>query len=350
MSIFVCGVSIDIYRVWMDSDFPLLDRAMKAYRRLQDTTLTYDLIGHLVDSSGSLVGLVTEPMHGRAICLHDAPLVFSALRELNSVGYILETPDECSMLVTAAGELKITAVHNLFRLSDDPDKRDAEIKRREDWCQKWIFDGTADKSHKGVANVPHWRDSVSTKGKFVVPICVMVPLNEPERILSFDGTGSGKWAVEKFKDVWSAGEAEDPMEIWRLVRGGGVKRLLEAESSDEEDVGLSMSCPRPMKKLKGLKERSVTPLPRLPVALEDFPLMPPSVFDIQHEGRERSSSGTLYEGSPIPTAIGGLSPPPYTSYSPLATEKGVIASNVPSWLLEGDWLQLANTSRFEIVD
>lgn len=85
---------VDVYKVWMQRDLPFLNRAMKAYRRLQDTNLTYDLIGHLIDDHDSIVGLVTEPMLGRTITLHDASLVFSALRRLNSFGYILDTPWE----------------------------------------------------------------------------------------------------------------------------------------------------------------------------------------------------------------------------------------------------------------
>ncbi|KAF5344863.1 hypothetical protein D9756_011175 [Leucocoprinus leucothites] len=368
------GKSVNVYKVWMSKDLAFLDRAMKAYRRLQDTNLTYDLIGHLIDEYGSLIGLVTEPMLGRAISLHDAPLVFSALQRLNSIGYILDTPYEGSMLITSSGELKITAMHNVILLPEDPQEREARIKKREEWCRKWVFGEMARKMQKGVAERPWCRVPGSTRGKFVVGVHVMAPLEEPEKILSLTSgqrnggagnsrQGEEKWMVEKFRDVWSQARAEDAMEIWRLVRAGGVKRLLEADSGDEEhgneDRSLSPDR-RPMKKLRGLdkgkgRARAETPLPPLPVVKEDYPVMPPSILDTQENGRERSSSQTLYERSSSPTAVGFSSPSP-TRCSPVVAVKGIRAGNgiemnkVPSWLLQGDWLELTSRSRFEIID
>jgi hypothetical protein len=279
--------------------------------------------------------------------LHDAPLVFSALRKLNEIGYILDTPDEGSMLITSSGELRITAMHNVVTLPEDLEEKEKMIKKREEFCRRWVF-GEMERRF-GVG--PRWRTPAHTRGKMVVPVQVLVPLNDPEKILSlgysFNGSDQAdrekSWAVGKFRDIWSSVHPDNTVEIWKLAKTGGIKRLLEADSCEESESETVVSCGRrPIKKLrKGTeRERSETPLPQLPVAMEDLPLMPPSVLDIQEHGRDRSTSVTLF---------GSRSASPMKWESLPEEKPGLTAKNVPSWMLEGDWLALASTTRIEVA-
>ncbi|KXN83004.1 hypothetical protein AN958_01939 [Leucoagaricus sp. SymC.cos] len=371
------GREVDVYKVWMDRDLKFLNRAMKAYRRLQDTSLTYDLLGHLIcPITGSIIGIVTEPMLGRRITLHDAPLVYSALHDLNSIGYILDTPHEGSMLVTSSGELKIIAMHNVLPLPTDLKEREERIWKREEWCRKWVFGEDAKRRYGGVGERPFERAPAEsqgrittgiagphTRGKLILPIRVVVPYGEPEKVLFLESREEErrKWAVEKFRDRWSAVNVNDVQEIWKSVRAGGVKRLLEEADSGSEDGAkkTSVSVRRPGKKLKGKgkeRERSETPLPRLPVAVEDLPVMPPAVFDIQEYARDRSTSQTVFGLDHDHGEGGWSSRSPTVRSSPIGSpavsgsRNCVDTKNVSSWLLEGNWLELASKSRFDIVE
>ncbi|KAJ3554037.1 hypothetical protein NP233_g12507 [Leucocoprinus birnbaumii] len=266
-------------------------------------------------------------------------------------------------------------MHNVIQLPDDPGEREAKIREKEEWCKKWVF-GAMEKVHKGVAEYGWARLPGWTRGRIVVPVNVLAPLVRPQKILSiangkrnreYHGQGGAgqrwlEWAVEKFKDVWVHEKAEEAMEIWKLVRAGGMKRLLGADITNEEDIknqSDQSTNRRPMKKAKGLPKerpgwtRCETPLPPLPVAREDYPVVPTSVFSIRESWRERSTSETLYERnrSSSPTVVGhSPSPPPPSSPRAPAFGDGVKTRKIPSWLLEGDWLELASRSRFEVVN
>lgn len=309
----------------MDRDMHFLDRAMKAYRRLQGMNLTYDVLGHVADDDGNIVGIMTEPMLGRRIELHDAKLVYDSMQKLSEIGWILDAPHDGSVLVTDAGELRITAMHNVLELSKDPKEREKQIKRREAFCFEYVFMGMKNQC-------PSQRIPSATRGKLTYGVKVMVPQSDPEKILK----GSADWIVEKFVDQFVA----DAVEILKLVRSGGVKRLLEADSSDEEGesrIWTGNGRRRPTKKLRShvharqrppLKPswftRYETPLPTLPVAEDDLPLMPPPITDVW-------GSNVLH------------TPPSPPTISPRV-------SNVPSWIRDGPWLELATSSRFEVVE
>ncbi|KAF9448410.1 hypothetical protein P691DRAFT_775417 [Macrolepiota fuliginosa MF-IS2] len=264
------GREVDVYKVWMDDDVDFLDRAMKAYRRLQDMNMTFDMLAHVVDDDDNIVGIMTEPMEGRCIEPHDWKLVFDSMRKLNDIGWILDAPHGGAMLVTNNGELRITAVHNVIELPKDSQKREERIRDREQFLAENVFMGMKNQcpSPKVVPGV---------RAKFSFGVKVMVPLSDPEKLLK--GT-SGKWIVEAVSSADHVGNVESLK----------LKRPLEVDNGDEEGEGRREKRgreDRPTKKSRILivsrqgwplqPERHETPLPPYVSEEEDLPLVPPSI-------------------------------------------------------------------------
>lgn len=259
-----------------------------------------------MDDDGHIIGIMTEPRVGRPLEAHDWDLVERSLRKLYKIGYILDCPDFGSMLVTDKGELRFTQMHNVIELPKDPKARREKVENRSKHLRN-LFS----RLRQGCP-CPDMMGAM-TRGRVSVAVKILVPQSDPERLLR----GITGWDVEMVRDRW----AIDQRRHLKLVRSGGVKRLLEKDSSDEEGgADHSELKHRRTKKLRGLAQypgpkaivKYEAPLPRLPVAWGDLPLMPPSMFG---GSSSRTSSAT---------------PPAETG--------------IPSWLLEGQWLALAKTS------
>lgn len=293
-----------MYKVWTDRDLPFLNHAMKAYRRLEGMNLTYEILGHVVDGDGTIVGIMTEPMKGRPLELHDESLVFDSLKRLIDIGWILDFP--WSMLVTDKGELRISAMHNVVELPKNAEERQKKISDVEKFFREHVFTRFKSPSERFGGSI--------TRAKLCIPVQVLVPQANPEKILK----GSNDWVVEPFK--WRY-----PTEILKLSRR--PQRLLEADENDDSRSGggdRSRSAKKhrdPFYSKQKRLPRSSGEAPRrcLSIPAEVSPLVPPE-----------DTENFLPRCSSLPSPdMGG----------------------VPSWMQShGDWLQLAMAPmRVEIV-
>ncbi|KAF8988971.1 hypothetical protein BDQ17DRAFT_1434787 [Cyathus striatus] len=80
------GQEVDIYRAWNPESLYRLHVMYENYRALEALDLTFQVLGNLVDSDGTIVGLVTEPNVGREIRNEDRSLVYKAIANLQKQG------------------------------------------------------------------------------------------------------------------------------------------------------------------------------------------------------------------------------------------------------------------------
>lgn len=316
-------VAADVYRITLDQDFGFLNRAMKAYRRLQGMNLSYDMLGHVLDEDGNIVGIMTEPMIGQWVRYRDYDVVMRAFEKLIEIGYILDFPHLGSMLITDKGEVRFTEMHNVIELEKDPEARQSRIERRRRMLEQ---------SFEAMGNDdPEVRSLPITRGKVAFPVRILVPHSDPARLLK----GTSGWVTCMARILLT----DDKLRL-KLVRSGGVKRLLDEDSDDEQRETSDDGCDGQLRQLKRLRRTpespglSERPLPRLPVARVDLPLLPPMPCD---SGSSRTSSGSPTLSS---TSSRSLTLSSTSSRSPTLSSD----SGAPSWLLEGPWLALAKTA------
>jgi hypothetical protein len=337
-SALIC-VAADVYRVTMDQDFHFLDRAMKSYRRIQGMNLSYDMLGHVLDEDGNIVGIMTEAMIGNWVTYRDYDIVMKAFEELIEIGYILDSPHLGSMLITDKGEVRFTEMHNVIELDKNPEARKRRVERRREMLKK---------AFKAMKRDPSTSCLPITRGKVVFPIRILVPHSDPARLLK----GISGWMTNMAR----ISLLDEKLRL-KLVRSGGVKRSLDEDDDDEETESSNDDCDGKHKQVKRLRVTakppdticwSERPLPRLPVARVDLPLLPPLPSEGSSTMSSKSPTPPLNAGAQLPS--GGSST--MSSKSPTPS----FDAGAPSWLLGGPWLALAKTApattscRFEEVD
>lgn len=82
-----------------------VNMATSAAYHLQDLDLTFEVYGHLVDSEGGVIGLVTEATWGRQIQAGDRGIVYAGIAAAQRAGCIVSCV--LSGLVIAGGKLRI---------------------------------------------------------------------------------------------------------------------------------------------------------------------------------------------------------------------------------------------------
>lgn len=329
-------MAADVYRVTMDQDFGFLNRAMKAYRRIQDMNLSYDMLGHVLDEDGNIVGIMTEEMKGNKVTYRDYGIVIAAFEKLIEIGYILDFPHLGSMLMTDKREVRIVEMHNVIELAKDPKARKHQVEDRREMLKE------------SFESLRRWDPNSClpiSREKVIFPVRILVPHSDPDRLLK----GTSGWAT-----IMAQIYLIDRKPRLKLVPNGGVKRLLDEDSGAEEIESGDDDCDRRNRQCKRLRVTSKPPdtihwserpLPRLPVARIDLPLLPPSSFN---------GSSTVWSKSPTPAFNARL--PSEDSLTMCSKSPSPSFNAGASWLLEGPWLALAKTTtatttgRFEEVE
>ncbi|RDB17607.1 hypothetical protein Hypma_001101 [Hypsizygus marmoreus] len=80
------GREVEVVLGYDDFHGKILEAITLAYWALQGLDITYEVLGHLVEEDGSVVGLVTEPTTGRLVQYHDRALVYDAFSKLQRRG------------------------------------------------------------------------------------------------------------------------------------------------------------------------------------------------------------------------------------------------------------------------
>jgi hypothetical protein len=81
---------------------------MMAYLLLQGLDITYTILGHLVQSDGSVIGVITEPEVGRLVQFRDRSLVYDAISRLQ----------QRKLIYNGIHYSKIHILHGKVRLSN----------------------------------------------------------------------------------------------------------------------------------------------------------------------------------------------------------------------------------------
>lgn len=60
------GKEVDLFMGWNEKYRRMLDRIMRAHNLLRGLDLTFEVLGHVTNSDGEIIGIMTEPAYGRA--------------------------------------------------------------------------------------------------------------------------------------------------------------------------------------------------------------------------------------------------------------------------------------------
>lgn len=121
----------DVFYACDDIHMWRLNRSMYSLRRIDGLDLTFELYGHLVNSDGVIVGIVTEAAWGRMVRPSDKEFIASELRRLESYGCVYRGV-WCNHLIIADGKLRLLQ-WLLTKHYTDPEelKRDAAMYHTE---------------------------------------------------------------------------------------------------------------------------------------------------------------------------------------------------------------------------
>jgi len=79
---------LDVFYAWNEMEFWCLNRGMYGYRAVQDLDVTFGVLGHLISTDGTIIGLVSEAAWGRMVRLSDAALIYKTIAEVQNRGII----------------------------------------------------------------------------------------------------------------------------------------------------------------------------------------------------------------------------------------------------------------------
>lgn len=78
------GKEVDLFMGWNEKYRRMLDRIMRAHNLLRGLDLTFEVLGHVTNSDGEIVGIMTEPAYGRYVEYSDRTDVYEAIAKIQS--------------------------------------------------------------------------------------------------------------------------------------------------------------------------------------------------------------------------------------------------------------------------
>jgi hypothetical protein len=100
----------DIHIGWDDFSLQVVERMMQGYWLIQGMDLSYEILAHIVDGTGSVIGFVAEADLGRLPQYRDRALLYEAFSRLQQRGIVY-----CSQVIPY-----VTIMHGKVRLTNLP--------------------------------------------------------------------------------------------------------------------------------------------------------------------------------------------------------------------------------------
>ncbi|KAF8628569.1 hypothetical protein AX17_005965 [Amanita inopinata Kibby_2008] len=130
------GQEVDVWVGWNDFYMTKLEEQMRAYDLLRGLDVTYDVIAHVVDSQGRIIGMLTEPAFARPFEYRDLPAIGEAMSKIINRGlyYSLSTWNICMSL---DNKVRFTSVYSVRKFR--PGEKEFEVQRHQKRMQEWYL-------------------------------------------------------------------------------------------------------------------------------------------------------------------------------------------------------------------
>lgn len=106
-----------------------LDRRMQAYLALQDLDLTYEILGHIVQSDSRMIGIITEAQAGRPAQYSDRDSVYRALALVQQCRLVLCGVPSLANIHILHGQVRLTDLCSIWYFLDCSRREEAEQLR-----------------------------------------------------------------------------------------------------------------------------------------------------------------------------------------------------------------------------
>lgn len=122
------GRGVDVILGYEDNYLRRVDSAMMGYRLLEGLDLTYDVLAHVVQSDGAVIGMVTEPEVGRLVQFRDRALVYDAISRLQQ-NHLIYNGIHYSKIHILDGKVRLSNLASISYVDDPVElERTAEIR------------------------------------------------------------------------------------------------------------------------------------------------------------------------------------------------------------------------------
>ncbi|TFK29128.1 hypothetical protein FA15DRAFT_610811 [Coprinopsis marcescibilis] len=127
------GKPVDLWYGWDQTRMRLVNLAMEAAQAVKDLDLTYEVYGHLLNSDGHVIGLVTEATWGRPIDVNDRTIVYEAISRLQRHFCIFSNAGTSGLILIAGGKVRLADLCSIKYYPPDQRSDWEELTDRVHW-------------------------------------------------------------------------------------------------------------------------------------------------------------------------------------------------------------------------
>ncbi|PFH48849.1 hypothetical protein AMATHDRAFT_5430 [Amanita thiersii Skay4041] len=130
------GRHVDVWVGWNDHSLRQLERQMRSYDLLRSLDVTYGVLGHIIDSQGNIIGMVTEPAYSRPFQATDLLAIDDAMARMRKLG-IYYTLNECNVVMSLDGKVRFTHVWSVRPLKSGEEEFERLYQQK--LMQQWYL-------------------------------------------------------------------------------------------------------------------------------------------------------------------------------------------------------------------
>ncbi|EAU87789.2 hypothetical protein CC1G_09408 [Coprinopsis cinerea okayama7 len=198
------GKPVDIWYGWDKNKMRIVNRAMEAAYAVRDLDLTYEVYGHLLDSDGHVLGLVTEATWGRPVRLEDRIQVYEAIAKLQR-HFCLFFSIGADCVLIAGGKVRLADLASIEYVPAD-DRHDFD--RRAEKVHWGPLDDLFTDLELGIPRMAHYQFTVTA------PLLFLPTTPSPERpITARVVVFATLWKPYSAFDDDTGGDFKHPMDI-----------------------------------------------------------------------------------------------------------------------------------------
>ncbi|GLB44525.1 hypothetical protein LshimejAT787_1701520 [Lyophyllum shimeji] len=129
---------VDVFMAYNDRTMRILDQEMRGYLALQGLDLTYEVLGHVVNNDGTIVGLAYEAHVGRLLQFRDRALVYDALSKVQQRGLVFCGAQEFTNIHIMNGKVRLTNLASIWHFPDEKLRKEHGDERHWKPLESWF--------------------------------------------------------------------------------------------------------------------------------------------------------------------------------------------------------------------